>query len=117
MSHWRAVCFSAIALVIVFASGFAVSSIIGGGDVTAQDAKTGPWTAIMPPTACSYYCDLKNVDSQRVGDMTNFASLGEVGDPNGSPLSAINIIAKLDQDGCEWQWQSLGDRVVILYRC
>jgi hypothetical protein len=119
MKRW-AVAVIAVAVLIGGAVGISGMVTQGAG---AQDAKDGPWRAIITLGVCPDPCDLYKVNTDALKDMSQLDKLAPAGDPNGSPAFAINVIAKLEQDGCEWQWQPYGaggqqaERVVILFRC
>ncbi|MGB3328993.1 MAG: hypothetical protein WBA46_08580, partial [Thermomicrobiales bacterium] len=116
MKRWFGGVLAALVLLVgVVAVAFAVSHSAG-----AEDAKSGPWRAMITLSICGTTCDQHAMNPEAMKDMANFNDMSPAGDPNGSPMYAINVIAKLEQDGCEWQWQPYGtesDRVVILFRC
>lgn len=91
---------------LVLSLGFVLGT---GSDDQAVAQEDGQWSAVV----ASYLCEACSSDT---GDPTLEGS-SQQGDPNGSMRYAVNIIAKLDQDGCEWQWQLVDGDVVILYKC
>lgn len=111
----------AVALVGVLAmTALSSAWFVQSGTATAQDEKSGPWRVVVTLGICGTTCDQYYMDQRQMKDMEHFNDISPAGDPNGSPMYAINVIAKLEQDGCEWQWQPYGtekDRVVILFRC
>jgi hypothetical protein len=117
MRRVRLVGLSALLVAVVLASGFMAAAMLVDGDAKAQEAKSGPWRSIMPMYVCDDTCGLRNVSPDALKDMTKLDELALPGDPNGSPAVAINVIAKLERDHCEWQWQTVQTQVVILFRC
>lgn len=104
---------SMLAGVLVAASLFAAGMVVStwqDRDVAAQG--DAAWSMIVS----QYRCDECYAEWPTEASLDDLA---ERGDPEGDMSLAINVIAKLAQDGCEWQWQILTDGVatVILYRC
>lgn len=93
----------------VFAAGMAVSAWQDRDFPAEGDAG---WSMIVSQYRCDE-CYAEWPTEESLDD------LAERGDPDGDMSLAINVIAKLAQDGCEWQWQVLADDVttMIIYRC
>ena len=77
----------------------AVTGVIGWSAWQGGAAAQGPWQAVAVPYLCSELCSI-------VVDADGTASgAPEAGDPVGRQDALINVIAKIEADGCEWQWQ------------
>jgi hypothetical protein len=95
----------------IFAAGMVVSSF-QERDAVAEEA--GQWSMIVSQYRCDEcYAEWGSTEGVPLED------LAERGDPDGDMALSINVIAKLDRDGCEWDWQVLADGVatMIIYRC
>lgn len=79
--------------------------------ITGDAVVKGPWTAIVfggdRTFYCSSFCDTPG-ETERGP---------EQGDPKGDQRYIVNFVAKLENDGCEWRWNTNSNTHYILYRC
>ena len=92
----------------VFVGGF-VSAGFGGDNALAQSE--AQWSFIGAEFLCSE-CSISEFRSE-----TELYELAEAGVPDGDMRIATNIIATLEQDGCEWQWVPGPNALAIQFRC
>lgn len=97
-----------VVVAVALVTGLAVTSL-GGDDASAQSEKR--WSI----ASAEYICESCSLFELTQGQ--GLYEFAEEGDPKGDMRMVINIIAKLEQDGCEWQWLPSSGKPIILFRC
>ncbi len=107
-----------LVVAILLSAGFAIAQIVNT-DPGASAQTESEWTAVSVPFFCADCFLSSDADGNVVGQP-------QVADPDGRQDIFVNLIAKLDRDGCQWQWDTMSwsgsDQIpvlsyMILYRC
>ncbi len=113
----RTVC-GLIVVAALLSAGFMIARMMQD-DSTAAAQSGGQWEA----ASLKFFCADCFIS---VDDDGNMIGQPQAGIPDGRPDIFVNFIARLDRDGCEWQWDTMSWSgpdlqpilsYMVLYRC